>query len=996
MTQPPIDIPGYELLRQIGSGGMATVYLATQTSLDRRVAIKVMRRAGADESYEKRFLFEGRTMAKLPHRNIVGVYDIVQNPEINYIAMEYLPGGTLSDRLREGLSLAEAIAIVVQIAGALQFAHDNGVVHRDLKPANIMFRDAHTPVLTDFGIARQHDSEATRLTQTGMMVGTPTYMSPEQATGANVDGRSDQYSLGVLFYEMLTGNLPFEGETPLNVVLAHLHQPPPPLSPQFAHFQPVMDRLLAKDPDQRYGDLKQFVVELKSLLTQSDTLMARLQIDPSQSASEQLRALGFSESQINTGAGTSPSAIARAAAARSTGGSRRSTGPGVRMDPLRGKRPGWLVPAAAGVALLVLVVVGWLVFAPDDGLSDAERVLVDSTLRDTDRLIEQGQLVSPAGENAFEKLQYILQVAPGLEEAEQRVDRIAATLKQQAEDALTKGSFAVAETRIGEALAVAPEDPELAALRTRVETSRRAAETSERIAQLLERAEEARNAGRLAGEGPGTALGLLRQAVEVDPRNAQAQERLKALVEALLAPARADLERGEFDQAEGKARALAASLAAEKDWQDLLAEVDAARQRAAQRERIASLLATAQRQVQADRLAEPAGDNALETLARLREIDSRNPEALALVRSVGTTLAERAARAVRDGNMGAGLALYEQALRAVPGERTWMDARTALQSRLGERETRLAAALSGAREAIVQRNYFVPAGTSAYDQVQRALEIDPGNADARSLREQIPKLAAETADALAAEGRHEEALRLVEAALQRYAGNATLTSRQGEIRRAADRAAASGRRQQLVAGVRTRLAEQYPTVESTRAQAAALSELLEIDPDDREVRAYRDTFLGGVLRSIYAAETEQQLQALAPLIEAIEKGLPEDPSVSALSKDFAAKSEQIVELERERLAATRGVLVIDAHPWAEVVAVVDQGSGKNVTLPKERSTPMRLDLPAGTYRLSLRHPDVAAPVALVATVQAKTARTSTARFPTLRTEDFLRRAGYAP
>jgi serine/threonine-protein kinase PpkA len=301
MASPVIHIPGYEYVRELGVGGMATVYLANQRSLDRNVAIKVMKRAGADENFEKRFLLEGRTMAKLPHRNIVGVYDIVQNDEINYIAMEFLGGGTLSDHMRQGLSLAEAIAIVVQIAGALQFAHEAGVVHRDLKPANIMFRDAHTPVLTDFGIARAKDAASTRLTQTGMMIGTPTYMSPEQAMGNDVDGRSDQYSLGILFYEMLTGAPPFGGETPLNVVLAHINQPPPPLPAQFAHFQPILDRMLAKDREQRYPDLNVFVRELKAMLTNSDTLLAKLQIDPNQSASEQLRALGFSESQINTG-----------------------------------------------------------------------------------------------------------------------------------------------------------------------------------------------------------------------------------------------------------------------------------------------------------------------------------------------------------------------------------------------------------------------------------------------------------------------------------------------------------------------------------------------------------------------------------------------------------------------------------------------------------------------------------------------------------------------
>jgi serine/threonine protein kinase len=177
-----VNIPGYELVRELGVGGMATVYLAIQTSLDRKVALKVMRRNIEDvDKFERRFLMEGRTLAKLPHRNIVAVYDIVKGDAASYIAMEYLDGGTLHERMRDGLSLAEAVAIVVQIGGALQFAHDHGVIHRDLKPSNIMFRDESTPVLTDFGIARQQDAQQTRLTQTGMLVGTPTYMSPEQS-----------------------------------------------------------------------------------------------------------------------------------------------------------------------------------------------------------------------------------------------------------------------------------------------------------------------------------------------------------------------------------------------------------------------------------------------------------------------------------------------------------------------------------------------------------------------------------------------------------------------------------------------------------------------------------------------------------------------------------------------------------------------------------------------------------------------------------------------
>ena len=176
MASETIQVPGYEILRLLGSGGMSTVYLAVQRSLDRKVALKIMRRTAesdADDAVfeahvlgdarqmERRFLLEGRMMAKLSHRNIVAVYDIVSNESIAYIAMEYLSGGALSDRMRSGIALADAVSVIVQIAGALEFAHGHGVVHRDLKPANIMFRENGTPILTDFGIARYQDRAAT-------------------------------------------------------------------------------------------------------------------------------------------------------------------------------------------------------------------------------------------------------------------------------------------------------------------------------------------------------------------------------------------------------------------------------------------------------------------------------------------------------------------------------------------------------------------------------------------------------------------------------------------------------------------------------------------------------------------------------------------------------------------------------------------------------------------------------------------------------------------
>lgn len=472
MASDSIQIPGYEILRPLGTGGMSNVYLAMQRSLERKVAVKVMRRSfdpGVDAGQiEKRFLLEGRTLAKLPHRNIVAVYDIVSNDNIAYIAMEYLGGGVLSDRMRSGLSLADAVPVIVQIASALEFAHNRGVVHRDLKPANIMFRDSGTPVLTDFGIARSQDGATMRLTQTGMLVGTPTYMSPEQINGVAVDGRADQYSLGILFYELLTGAPPFRAETSIAVLMAHLSQPVPPLPPEFRAFEDVIARMLAKNRDDRYPNLTEFSEDLKSRLINSDTLLMRLQVDPNQPSSEQLRALGFSTS--------TPGAGARDATGR-TPLPRLGAEPVPAAPAARSTRS--LILAVVAIILVLATAIGaWTMFGgkrPD--LSTAEREeLVSVWLDRAERRIAAGQLMEAkeAGDSgAFQYLQKVLEKEPGNAKAQTLLDALATQLRAQAEAALASGKFDDAATLVGQGLQVRPQDAALLALKTRIDQTRK-------------------------------------------------------------------------------------------------------------------------------------------------------------------------------------------------------------------------------------------------------------------------------------------------------------------------------------------------------------------------------------------------------------------------------------------------------------------------------------------------------------------------------------------
>src|SRR5262245_33955569 len=224
MTQPnPIVIPGYRVDRKLGQGGMATVYIAIQESFDREVALKIMSPfLNSDPSFTTRFVREARIVAQIHHASIVPVMDVGEHQTHHYLSMEYLPGGDLKHRIAEGKhGLSLAVNTCLAISAALDVAHRKGFVHRDIKPENILFREDGTPVLTDFGIARAIDA-GTSLTLAGMMVGTPNYMSPEQVKGQELDGRSDLYSLGIVFYETLTGAVPFRADSTMSLALKHL------------------------------------------------------------------------------------------------------------------------------------------------------------------------------------------------------------------------------------------------------------------------------------------------------------------------------------------------------------------------------------------------------------------------------------------------------------------------------------------------------------------------------------------------------------------------------------------------------------------------------------------------------------------------------------------------------------------------------------------------------------------------------------------------------
>lgn len=268
----------YELIERIGRGGMAEVYKAYHVTLDRYVAIKVLHSfLGEDANFKLRFEREARNIAQLRHPNIVQVYDYdhEQNNDVYFMVMEFIDGPTLQTKLkkheenRSCLDVSAALSIASTLADALSYAHQKHMIHRDLKPANIMFDNDGRVVLTDFGIAKIITGP--NVTATGSMVGTPAYMAPELGMGKNGDHRSDIYSLGIVLFQMLTGSVPFNADTPIGIMMQHVNNPIPiPSSHNKAitpELEAILFRTLQKDPEKRYQDISDMIFDINQIIS---------------------------------------------------------------------------------------------------------------------------------------------------------------------------------------------------------------------------------------------------------------------------------------------------------------------------------------------------------------------------------------------------------------------------------------------------------------------------------------------------------------------------------------------------------------------------------------------------------------------------------------------------------------------------------------------------------------------------------------------------------
>ncbi len=266
------ELGRYHILEQLGEGGMATVYKAFDTRLERNVAFKVIR-TERDETgqFFKRFEREAKSLAKLTHPNIVHVNDYGDQDGVPFLVMDFISGGTLKERLGKPMAWQESTRLILAIARALEYAHKHGIIHRDVKPANILITDSGEPMLSDFGVAKiVTEGLANELTGSGIGIGTPEYMAPEQVLGKPVDGRVDIYALGIVFYEMVAGRTPYQADTPLAIGFKQCYDAlpsPRDFNPQLPEgVEHVLIKALAKEPAERYTDMSGFVNALQRLL----------------------------------------------------------------------------------------------------------------------------------------------------------------------------------------------------------------------------------------------------------------------------------------------------------------------------------------------------------------------------------------------------------------------------------------------------------------------------------------------------------------------------------------------------------------------------------------------------------------------------------------------------------------------------------------------------------------------------------------------------------
>ncbi|NQD35856.1 protein kinase [Permianibacter sp. IMCC34836] len=714
-------IPGYRIVRTLGEGGMATVYLAVQENFEREVALKIMspQLARGDSSYGERFIREARIVAQLNHPHIVAVYDVGVHDGQHYLAMEYVPGSDLKLK-RLDLSLAQTLSAVKQIALALEYAHKKGYVHRDIKPENVLLNEDNSrAVLTDFGIARPSGVEG-GLTQTGTAIGTPSYMSPEQALGKPLDHRTDLYSLGVVLYFLLVGEVPFTADSAVAVGIKHAVEPVPRLPAALMPFQLIIDKALAKAADKRFQTGAEFAHALDELIT-------KLNSELEQAWRAQLHAMAGAEkaapaATIISGANPTIAPPTRTPAGTPSAAAHSSGNPSAAMSVARSPatptivgeaalvahaidRPGGQArarsvlqtpaqPAAkSGKGLLIaltLVLVaagaaGWLWYQQKSAVAtDATAASNSKPAATNDQTVtvpvsnpttaENGS-GSDAGNLTGSNTATETNAAPTEPASDATNTSSSTNTNTNAGDVANAPTQAPVSEAKPEPVAAEP-GPSIPAVAETAPASEPVAADpkAEALRKLLADADKRLKAGKLIEPANDNAEALYQQALKLDNKNAAAKDGLKNVGTALAKQGIDASKAGDGLRATMLYERAVVLAPKARDVQLLKQRLDGA----ARAEQAKPLLAKAKQYETAGALITPANANAYDLYKQAQKIDPASTLALAGLSQVEVKLADEIERLWRKGQVGEASALYAGAKERYPDSKDIADAGKAI------------------------------------------------------------------------------------------------------------------------------------------------------------------------------------------------------------------------------------------------------------------------------------------------------------------------------
>jgi len=491
-----ITIPGYKIEHLIAEGGTSSVYLAIQESLRRHVAIKLLRKFDNPEQLT-RFFNEGQIIASLNHRNVINIHDIgVTDNGRPYISMEYLEGGDLDARIPKKVDPPDALQWLEALGNCLDFVHRKGIIHRDIKPGNILFHKDGTPILTDFGTAKQQESDA-RLTMDGRAFGSPYYISPEQAASKKLDRRTDIYSLGIVLYEMLTGNKPYKGDSHIETIVAHMSDPLPVLPPELHRYRTLINKMIAKSPDDRFtnaAEMVRFVQQLRKPVKKA----RRMTWAPA--------------GAIATILGIGGAVLI-----------------GQSIIPERNEHPATpgMTISEAVIPESTPVIVEMPSPEPSDSVKETpvatsnNEQYIEELLSQAAAALEEYRLTTPENNNAYHYYQQILELQPQHEEAIKGNNRIADAYADLAERKLDQYDYEAARHHLHRGLIIQPANHRLQALQKKAN-----------IGQLLSQAATALKEHRLTKPKNNNAYYYYQKILELHPEHKQALEGITRIADA--------------------------------------------------------------------------------------------------------------------------------------------------------------------------------------------------------------------------------------------------------------------------------------------------------------------------------------------------------------------------------------------------------------------------------------------------------------------------------